>query len=70
MFNIEIMSKMRKLFEFLKNYRNCFDFENTKILYEHEDENHIINLILGGKSLYEPFYIFFKTELNILKTFY
>ena len=69
MFNVEITSKMRRLLEFLKNYKNYFDFKNTKILFKHEDEDHVINLILDTESSYELLYILFKTELNILKNY-
>ena len=65
--NVEIMSKICKLLELLKSYKNCFDFKNAKIFFKHENENYIINLILDAKSLYELFYIFFKIEFNILK---
>ena len=68
-FNVESTSKMCKLFEFLKNYKNCFDFKNTKILFGHEKKDHVIDLILDTKSLYESFYIFFETELDVLKNY-
>ena len=66
-FNVEIMSKMRKLFEYLKNYKNCFDFKNAKTLFEYENENHVIDLILDAKLLYELLYIFSEIELDVLK---
>ena len=69
MFDFTITSKMRKLFEFLKNYENCFDFENTKILFEHEDQNHVINFVFDVESLYESLYILFKIEFTILKNY-
>ena len=69
MCNVEITSKMRKLFEFLKNYENCFDFKNAKTFFEHENENHAIDLIFDTKSLYESFYILFKIEFNVLKNY-
>ena len=68
-FNVEIMFEMRKLFEFLKSYENCFDFKNAKILLEHENENYVINLMLDAKPPYESFYIFFEIELNVLKNY-
>ena len=46
--DVENTSKMHKLFEFLKSYENCFDFKNTKILFEHKNEDYVINLILGA----------------------
>ena len=67
--DVEITSEMRKLLEFLKSYKNCFDFKNAKILFEHENENYVINLILETKSLYESFYILFKIELDVLKNY-
>ena len=68
-FDVEIMSKMCKLFEFLKNYKNYFDFKNAEIFFEHENEDHVINLIFDAKSLYESFYIFFEIELDILRNY-
>ena len=65
--NVEIASKMRKLFTFLKNYKNCFDFKNAKTFFEHENENHIIDFLSSAKSSYESFYIFFETKFKILK---
>ena len=69
MFDVEFMSKMRKLSELLKNYENCFDFKNAKILFEHENKNYIIDLISDTKSSYELLYILFKIELNGLKKY-
>ena len=63
------MFEMRRLFELLKNYENCFDFKNAEILSEHKNENHVINLMLDAKPSYEPLYILFKTELDILKNY-
>ena len=67
--NIKIASKMRKLFTFLKNYKNCFDFKNAEILFEHENKNHVIDFLSSAKSSYEPFYILFKTKFKILKNY-
>ena len=69
MFNVEITSRMCKLFEFLKSYKNCFDFKNAETFFEHENKNHIIDLILDVKSLYESLYIPFKIEFNVLKNY-
>ena len=68
-FDVEITFEMRKLFEFLKNYENCFDFKNAKTFFEHENKNHVINLILDAKPSYESLYIFFETEFDILKNY-
>ena len=68
-FNVEITLEMRRLFEFLKSYENGFDSKNMETLLEHENKNYIIDLILDTKPLYESFYIFFKTELDILKDY-
>ena len=68
-FDVEITSEMRKLFEFLKNYKNCFDFKNAKIFFEDENEDHVIDLMLDAKSLYEPLYIFSEIELDVLKNY-
>ena len=67
--NVEIASKMRKLFIFLKNYKNYFNFKNAEIFLEHENEDHVINFLSSAKSLYESFYIFFKTEFEILRNY-
>ena len=69
MLNVKITFEMRKLLEFLKNYKNCFDFKNAKILFEHENEDHVINLMFDAKSPYKSFYILFKIELNVLKNY-
>ena len=68
-FDIEIISKMRRLFEFLKSYENCFDFKNAKTLFEHKNKDHVIDLILDAKLLYESLYILFETEFDILKNY-
>ena len=60
---------MRKLFKFLKSYKNCFDLENAKIFFEHENKNYVINLIFDAKSLYKLFYIFSETEINVVKNY-
>ena len=68
-FDVEITFEMRKLFEFLKNYENCFDFKNAETFFEHENKNHVINLMLGAKSLYESLYILSETEFDVLKNY-
>ena len=68
-FDVEITSEMRRLFESLKSYENCFDFKNAKTFSEHENENYVIDLMFGAKSLYESLYIFFETELDVLKNY-
>ena len=60
---------MRKLFEILKNYDNYFDFKNAKILFEHKNENHIINFVFCAESSYELLYILSEIELDILKNY-
>ena len=68
-FNVKITSKICKLLKLLKNYNNYFDFKNAKIFFEHENEDHVIDLILDAKLLYKLFYILFETEFNILKNY-
>ena len=68
-FDIEITLEMRRLFEFLKNYENCFDSKNAKILFEYENKNHVIDLMLDAKPLYESLYILSKIKLDILKNY-
>ena len=58
---------MRKLFEILKSYKNCFDFKITKTFSEYENEDDVIDLIFDVKLLYESLYILFEIELDILK---
>ena len=67
--NIEIASKIRKLFTFLKSYENCFDFKNAEIFIEHENEDHVIDFLSNAKSLYESLYIFFEIKFEILKNY-
>ena len=69
MFNVKITFEMRRLFELLESYKNCFDFKNTKILFEHKNENYVINLIFDPKPSYESFYTFFEIELDVLKDY-
>ena len=68
-FNVEITFKIRKLFKSLKSYENCFDFKNAKILFKHENRNYVINLMLDAKPLYEPLYILFEIEFDVLKNY-
>ena len=68
-FDVEIMSEMRRLFEFLKSYENCFDFKNTEILFEYENKNYVINLISDAELSYESLYIFFEIEFDVLKNY-
>ena len=68
-FDVEITFDVRRLFKFLKSYENYFDFKNAETLFEHENKNHVINLIFDTKSSYESFYILFQTELDILKNY-
>ena len=67
--NVEIASKMRKLFTFLKSYKNCFNFKNAETLLEHENKDHVIDFLSNAKSLYKSLYIFFETEFEILKNY-
>ena len=68
-FDVEITLEMRKLLELLKSYENCFDFKNAKILFEHKNEDHVINLMSDAKSSYESFYILSEIELDVLKNY-
>ena len=67
--NVKIASKMRKLFTFLKNYENCFDFKNAKTFFEHKNEDHVIDLLSSAKSSYDSFYIFFEIKFEILRNY-
>ena len=68
-FDVEITFKIHRLFEFLKNYENCFDFKNAKTFFEYENEDYVIDLIFGAKLSYESFYIFFEIELDVLRDY-
>ena len=68
-FNVEITFEMRRLFELLKNYENCFDLKNAKTFFKHENKNHVINLIFDAKPLYKSLYILFEIEFDILKNY-
>ena len=69
MFNIENTPKVRKLFKLLKIYKNCFDFKNVKTFFEYENKDHVIDLIFDAKLSYEPLYILFETEFDILRNY-
>ena len=64
-----ITFEMRRLLELLKSYENCFDSKNAEILFEHENENHVINLMLDAKPSYEPLYILSEIELDVLRNY-
>ena len=68
-FDVEITSEMRKLLEFLKSYENCFDLKNAEIFLEHENKNHVIDLMFGAKLSYKSLYILSKTEFNVLRNY-
>ena len=67
--DVEITFEMRRLLEPLKSYENCFDFKNAKTLFEHENENHVIDLMFDAKPSYESLYTFSETELDVLKNY-
>ena len=69
MFDVEITSEMRRLLESLKSYENCFDFKNVKTLFEHKNEDHVIDLMFDAKSSYEPLYTLSETELDVLRDY-
>ena len=65
----EITSEIRRLFESLKSYEDCFDSKNAKTLFEHENKDHVIDLMLDAKPSYESLYIFSEIELNVLRNY-
>ena len=69
MFDVEITSEMRRLFELLKSYENCFDLKNAKIFFEHENKDHAIDLMSDAESSYKSFYILSETEFDVLKDY-
>ena len=68
-FDVEITLKMRRLLEFLKSYENCFDSKNAETLFEHENKNHVIDLMLDAESSYESLYILSEIEFDVLKNY-
>ena len=68
-FDVEITLEMRRLLELLKNYENCFDFKNAETFFEHENKNYVINLMFGAELSYEPLYILFETEFDVLRNY-
>ena len=67
--DVETTFEMRRLFEFLKNYENCFDFKNAKTLSEYKNKNHIIDLMFDAKLLYKSLYILSEIEFDVLKNY-
>ena len=67
--NVKFALKMRKLFTFLKSYKNCLDFKNAKTFFKNENENYVIDFLSSAKSSYESFYIFFKIKFKVLKNY-
>ena len=45
-FDVDFAQQMSMLSFKLKSYENCFDSKNVKMLFIHENENHVINLNL------------------------
>ena len=68
-FEVESTSKVRRLLELLKSYKNCFNFKNVKTFFKYKNKNHVIDLILDAKPSYESLYILFKIELDVLKIY-
>ena len=60
---------MRRLLELLKSYENCFDFKNAETFFEHENKDHVIDLMFGAEPSYESLYTFSETELDVLKNY-
>ena len=50
------------LFKF-KSYKDCFDSKNAEMFFLHKNKNHVINLKLDKKLLYNLFYAFSEKEL-------
>ena len=45
-----------------KLYKNCFDSKNTEMLFTYKNENHVINLKLDKKLLYDSLYALLKKK--------
>ena len=67
--DVKITLEMRRLLEFLKSYENDFDFKNAEIFSEHEDKDHVIDLMLDAESSYESLYILLETEFDVLRNY-
>ena len=68
-FDVNSAQQMLMLSFKLKSYENCFDSKNAKMLFTHENENHVIDLKFDKKSLYDSFYALLKKEFQILQNY-
>ena len=68
-FDADSAQQMSVLLFELKSYEDCFDSKNAKMLFTHENENHVIDLKLDKKSSYDLFYALSKKELQILRNY-
>ena len=65
-FDADFAQQMSVLSFKLKSYENCFDSKNAKMLFIHENENHVINLKFDKKSLYDFFYALSEKKFQVL----
>ena len=62
-FNADSAQQMSMLSFELKSYEDCFDSKNAEMLSTHENENHVIDLKLDKKSLYDFLYALSEKKL-------
>ena len=53
----------------LKSYENCFDLKNAKMLFTHENENHVIDLKFEKESSYDSLYALSEKEFQVLQNY-
>ena len=68
-FNADFAQQISMFSPELKSYEDCFDSKNAKMLFTHENENHVIDLKSEKKSSYDSFYALSKKELQILRNY-
>ena len=68
-FDADFAQQMLMLSFKLKSYEDCFDSKNAKMLFIHENENHVIDLKRDKKSLYDLLYALLKKEFQILQNY-
>ena len=62
-FDVNFTQQILMLSFKLKSYENYFDSKNAKMLFTHENKNHVINLKFDKKSSYNFLYALLEKEL-------
>ena len=68
-FNVNFAQQILMFSLELKSYKNCFDSKNAKMLFTHENENHVIDLKSEKKSSYDSLYALSKKEFQVLRDY-